>query len=58
MPSFDLPGKTNDLIRASVFGGAAKPDKENYTRQIVAENKAMHAILQRIESTVNELGKF
>ncbi len=58
MPSFDLPGKTNDLIRASVFGGAAKPDKENYTRQIVAENKAIHAILERIDSTVNELGKF
>ena len=58
MPSFDLPGKTNDLIRASVFGAAVVPDKDKYNQQIVAENKAMHAILQRIESTVNELGKF
>ena len=55
----DLPQKTNDLISRTGFaGGAVVPDKDKYNQQIAAENKAMHAILLRIESIVSEFGKF
>ena len=59
-PDFgDLSIKTNDLTRRGGFqGGAVVPDKDKYNQQIASENKAMHAILQRIESMVAEFGKF
>ena len=59
-PDFgDLSIKTNDLTRRGGFqGGAVVPDKDKYNQQIASENKAMHAILQRIESMVNDFGKF
>ena len=59
-PDFgDLSIRTNNLTQRGGFqGGAVVPDAEKYNRQIVAENKAIHTILERIDSTVNELGKF
>ena len=59
-PDFgDLSIKTNDLTQRGGFqGGAVAPDKDKYNAQIVAENKAMHTILERIESMVGEFGKF
>ena len=59
-PDFgDLSIKTNDLTRRGGFqGGAVVPDKDKYNQQIASENKAMHAILQRIESMVADFGKF
>ena len=59
-PDFgDLSIRTNNLTQRGGFqGGAVVPDKDKYNQQIVAENKAIHAILERIDSTVNELGKF
>ncbi|MBE6373960.1 MAG: hypothetical protein E7055_18055 [Lentisphaerae bacterium] len=58
MPRFNLLEKTNDLIGRSVFGGAGKPDKDDYTRQIAADSKLILNTLQRIESNSCEFGKF
>ncbi len=55
---FDLPGKTNDLISRSVFGGTLDHDKDNYSRQIAADNKSILSTLQRIESMVSGFGNF
>jgi len=59
-PNFgDLSIKTNDLTRRGGFQGAAVvPDTDKYNRSIDQTNKTILNILQRLDTTIREYGKF